>query len=226
MSALPSFLTGNTGNIQGLDELIRRQERLQDEAREANESRYQNTLAELSRQGIQSKADVRRGVAEEKGGITQGLIDRGLGSSTVLDSLMNRSEERGQREATRIDESVADRRAGVMERRFDEYPNLDFIGQLIQQMMQGRGQQQRTHTTVGGAPGGGGSGKAHGGSSSDESGSAGSGGGDSGVGHHENQGSPFHIATAGAVRSWVPPGPDWQLVGKDSDGAGLWKKKG
>lgn len=43
---------------------------------------------------------------------------------------------------------------------------------------------------------------------------------------HWNQGAGFQAGTAGAVRSWVPPGPEWQLVGKDSDGAGLWIKKG
>lgn len=142
----------SAGNIPGLQDLIRRFEQREGEAREANERRYEQTLGDYRRQGFQSKADVRRGVAEEQAQNMQQLISQGLGSSTVLQSLNTRTAERGARESARIDEAVAGNLARVRESRYDEYPDLNSIADLIAQLTAARGSQQRSHTVVGGAP--------------------------------------------------------------------------
>ena len=92
-------------------------------AKRANEQRYQAILNLLRTQGEASKNEVRRSGEEERGAIAQSAIGRGLYNSTVLDSLNNASLERQSRELTKVDESVADRLAGVMERRTDAYPD-------------------------------------------------------------------------------------------------------
>ena len=134
MSTLPS----NTLNIQ---DILRRYEEQSTAANAANETRYQGILSTLQGQGEASKTDIRRGGIEERGQIAQGLTGRGLFNTTVLDSLGTASREREGRESTRIDESVADRMAGVMERRTDQGPDMGLMANLLQMYGQGMGQQ-------------------------------------------------------------------------------------
>lgn len=108
-------------------------------ANTANESRYRGILGVLQNQGATSKQDIQRTGAEERGGITQSMIDRGLYSSSVMDSLKNRSFEAQNRASSAVDESVADRTAGVMERRTDQGPNLGLFSSLLGQAAGGLG---------------------------------------------------------------------------------------
>lgn len=124
-----------------INELMKKYEDQQAAANAANETRYQGILGLLQRQGASSKLDVARSGAAERSDITQSMISRGLYSSTVMDALKNQSLERQDRENTRIDESVADRTAGVMERRTDQGPNLGLYSTLLSQAAAGYGQQ-------------------------------------------------------------------------------------
>lgn len=124
-----------------IDDLMRRYDEQQKAANSANENRYGQILQTLKGQGEASKADVRRGGADERGQIGQDLIGRGLFNTTVLDSLRGGSREREQRELSRIDESVADRTAGVMERRTDQGPNMGMFADLLRSIGQGQGAQ-------------------------------------------------------------------------------------
>lgn len=111
----------------------------QDKANNANETRYQGILSTLQNQGASAKADVARAGGEERAGIMQGSIDRGLFNTSVLDSLNNNSYQAQNRENTRIDESVADRTAGVMERRTDQGPDMGLYAGLLQSAASGMG---------------------------------------------------------------------------------------
>lgn len=106
----------------------------QKKAQQANEQRYQAVLNLLRTQGMASKDEVRRSGEEERGAIAQSSIGRGLYNSSVLDSLNNLSLERQSRANTAVDESVANRMAGVMESKVDEYPNMGPYSQLFQQL--------------------------------------------------------------------------------------------
>lgn len=124
-------------------------------ANSANESRYQGILGTLRGQGQASKLDVQRAGAEERGGIEQSMINRGLYSSTVMDALKNRSRESEGRQSAAIDESVADRTAGVMERRTDQGPNLGLFASLLQNAASGYGLQSGGAAGAGSVPRGG-----------------------------------------------------------------------
>lgn len=125
-----------------LSSIMDQYQKQQADANAANETRYRDILKTLEGQGAASKRDVAMGGREERGEISQDLISRGLFNTSTLDSLRNRSRERESRENTRIDESVADRRAGVMERRTDQGPNAGLFAQLLQSIGQGQGAQQ------------------------------------------------------------------------------------
>ncbi len=196
---------GNFGNLGGgspmnLKDLLSQIQAQRDEANKANEGRFQNILGLLKNQGISSKEDVRRGGIEERGNIQQQLISQGLGGSTALQALQGRSRERQQRESTRIDESVANRIAGVTERRTDRGPDVGAFAQLLQSFGQGVGNQGGLNpdntTFAGGAGsgrgggGGGGGGGSSGGSGNQSRRAGGGGGGSSGgrVGTFRNSG--------------------------------------
>lgn len=125
-----------------LSSIMGKYDEQQKAANQANELRYQDILKTLKGQGESSKRDIAMGGREERADISQDLIGRGLFNTTTLDALKNRSREREGRESTRIDESVADRTAGVMERRTDQGPNAGLFAQLLQSIGQGQGAQQ------------------------------------------------------------------------------------
>lgn len=125
-----------------LSSIMSKYDEQQKAANQANELRYQDILKTLEGQGTAAKRDVAMSGREERADIGQDLIGRGLFNTTTLDALRNRSREREVRENTRIDESVADRRAGVMERRTDQGPNAGLFAQLLQSIGQGQGAQQ------------------------------------------------------------------------------------
>lgn len=130
----------------------------QDRANQANETRYGDILNTLRDQGTTAKADVQRSGQAERGDITQDAISRGLYSTSVLDTLRNASREREGREMARIDETVANQRAGVMERRTDQGPNAGLYSQLLTSQASADQAGRRGTTTVGAMSGGGGGG--------------------------------------------------------------------
>lgn len=127
----------------------------QNRANAANETRYQGTLATLEGQGQSAKTDIARGGQQERGGITQDAINRGLYSTSVLDSLKGESYGREARQSAAVDESVANQRAGVMERRTDQGPDAGFYANLISQQAAGEAGSQRSFNTIGAQSGGG-----------------------------------------------------------------------
>lgn len=200
-----------------IDELIQGLQEDRESANQANEGRYQQILGLLeerrrtaanqlnrtgqflydrigrvsdllSESGRGAKRDARRRSAERGAGNVQGLIDRGLFNSTVLNALQRREGEQLGRELEDVDERVATQRAGTemettgdlarfmqdrvameagltgdkagaIERRSDVGPDIGQYANLIAQYGQARGSQQTGRSHyTRGASGGGGSG--------------------------------------------------------------------
>ncbi|MGD9631415.1 MAG: hypothetical protein AB7V18_19420 [Pyrinomonadaceae bacterium] len=144
----------------------------------ANEDRYKQSIGLLAGQGQSSKLEARRQSQEGFAGDTQSLISRGLGNTTVLDSARRRRDEDYQRAAQSIDESVADRVSGVVERRTDQAPNYGAFTDLLREQAmseaQNKAQSKKTKSLIIGPKGsGGGAGGSGGGGGNSYSGGGG-----------------------------------------------------
>lgn len=128
----------------------------QDEARAANEQRYENILggyqdrydramSQLQGVGEQQRTDLNRRYNSNKGEIATSLVARGMSNSTVKDNLeagnererdnsLNRLEESLTRERLGYDTQLRDDQLKFMERRNDTYPDLNQLLQLAQMM--------------------------------------------------------------------------------------------
>lgn len=109
-----------------------------------NEKRYNDIIALLGDQGKASRVEVKRSGEEERDKAKSSLVSRGMYSTSLLDTLNNASYEREGRAQTAIDEAVANRVAGVMERRTDAAPDSDVAAlaqTLGQSLFTGRGGQ-------------------------------------------------------------------------------------
>lgn len=93
--------------------------RAQKKANRANEARYRQILGLLQGQGSAAKQEIAMQEGEARAGLGANLLQRGMTGSSAYDAAMNDLRERGQRQRTAIDESVANRVAGVMENRTD-----------------------------------------------------------------------------------------------------------
>lgn len=108
-----------------------------DEAKAANEQRYQDILKGYEQQGQQAVADVNSAydAAESRG--AQDLVSSGLAGTTVLPSMRAGIAKQKTAAVGRLKESLLADRLGFMERRTDQYPDYSQLLQLA--MLQGRG---------------------------------------------------------------------------------------
>lgn len=147
-AAAPAAPSGGLGDLKlvggklDFNSIIKAYQGQQDKANAANESRYTGILDTLKGQGASSKTDIARSGGEERAGIRQDAIDRGLFNTSVLNSMENQSYDSERRQNQAVDESVADRTAGVMERRTDQGPDAGMFGQLLSQAAAGIGAPQ------------------------------------------------------------------------------------
>lgn len=149
-----SALGGGNGNLlQLLLQLVGQSNGGRDEARQANESRYQDTLkllADARARGLdsldsmsgQQVADANKAYDDKRKNLIADLADRGLGGSTKRiavesmtqrerDAAVNRIKDTLLQNRNATDLGFTDRAAGVMERRTDAYPAPTDIGALI-----------------------------------------------------------------------------------------------
>jgi hypothetical protein len=115
-AANPYLMLGSVG-LAGLGGIMGG--RAQKKANRANEARYRQILALLQGQGSAAKQEIAMQEGEARAGLGANLLQRGMTGSSAYDAAMNDLRERGQRQRTAIDESVANRTAGVMENRTD-----------------------------------------------------------------------------------------------------------
>lgn len=201
----------------------------QDAANAANENRYQGILDLIRNTGAQSRRDVTRGVREEQGTNLQQMISQGLGNTTAVQAINNRSAERGQREISRINDQVAMNLAGVMERRTDQGPNSGAIAAYEGQAAQGNAQGGRSFSFMGGAPGGAG-GFGGGGQQPQNNGGGGGGGGGGAAGptsytnpNGGRRSAPARSRPCGYIKNegcTLPDGSTWMRGGGGGGSSG------
>jgi len=115
-----------------LNDIMRRFEAAQLAANQANEKRYQDILASLSGMGTAARTRVAQQKTQAQGGADQDLISRGLGNTTIRQSVQRGIASDAELANQSIDEQVTGMRAGVMERRNDTGPDLSMYANLLQ----------------------------------------------------------------------------------------------
>jgi hypothetical protein len=161
----PAF--GNGGSSQNainlLLQLVGQSSAGRDEARQANESRYNDilellgslrgrTLDDLQNMGQQQIADTNESYDNKRKELITDLADRGLSGSTKRiavesmtkrerDAAVNRIKDALVANRTAADERLTTNATGVMERRSDPYPDTSNIGAIVTQLagLLGRG---------------------------------------------------------------------------------------
>lgn len=150
-------------------------------ANQANQQRYQQAIGLVAGTGEGAKNRIRRSTRIGKSRDQQSLIDRGLFSTTITDSLSRQRDRDMQEQFTQVDDSIADRIASIIQSRTDRGPDLGLFAQLLQQQAQaeesGRRPKGRTNAVIPALPGpqmGGGAGGGAGGGFTGSTGGGGS----------------------------------------------------
>lgn len=142
--------------LQLLTQLINQNQGAQNEARQANESRYQDilklfgdnrqrTLDSLNSLSNQQVADANKSYNDQQNNLITDLANRGLSGSTKRiavtdatkrerDAAVNRIQDTLKQNVANADLGFTDRATGVMERRSDPYPQQQNIGALVSQL--------------------------------------------------------------------------------------------
>jgi len=158
-----------------IDELMQLFTSGQDAANQANQGRYRDIMRQLNRTSRQTgrtyrragqltrrlgrsgRRDINRQAGEASASMLQSMIDRGLGSTTITDSLQRQIDRDANEARQSLNEQVQGQRAGIlmsqagsqermggliaqmMENRTDQGPDSALIAQLMSQLGQGQG---------------------------------------------------------------------------------------
>lgn len=123
----PQANTGLLGQIGGQ---LKSQ---QDAANAANEARYQKLLGLSEQFGMTQRRNNNELTQRELASGQSSLISRGLGNSTVVDSVRQGILRQGQDRKMDINQKVAEIQMGPIERRTDQQPNLGMYASLLGQ---------------------------------------------------------------------------------------------
>lgn len=122
----------NTGQIgSGLSRLIGNYNRAYQEAKTANEARYQQALGILNQNTGQRLADIRSDAGSERAAIFQRLARSGLGASSVGNVEAAGVSRRMQSALNTASDELASTKVGLIERRQDPYPDQGSLAELI-----------------------------------------------------------------------------------------------
>jgi hypothetical protein len=102
-----------------------------DEARAANEERYQTILKSYDTYGEAQKADILQRGQELQGELTQSMISRGLGATSANLAPAGAIQRGVERDIGLLGDRLTEMRAGVMERRSDTYPDYAMMANLL-----------------------------------------------------------------------------------------------
>lgn len=126
------------------EELIRQYRTDEEKSKLASEQRYQAALGQLDILGQAGKTRIGRQTARQQAAATQGLITRGLGSTTITSAARRGIASDAEFQRQQLEESVAMQKAGIMERRTDVGPDLGMFANLLQMASQDRDSGQQT----------------------------------------------------------------------------------
>ncbi len=114
-----------TPQLTPLQQLQQEYQKELDAAKSANEGRYQQLLRELKGSGEQEAKDIRAGWAGRATQGQQDLVSRGLSASTIAPTMAAGYQREENADIGRLNERLRERRLGIIERRSDEYPDLN-----------------------------------------------------------------------------------------------------
>jgi len=125
-----------SGSPSGLQDIIKQLQQAQTAANTANEQRYQDILGLYGNLG--QAGMTRIGQAEQQGQAqsTQDLTSRGLGNTTITGAMSRGISGEAELQRQQLQEGVAMQKAGVMERRTDQGPDMSMYANLIGQAAQ------------------------------------------------------------------------------------------
>lgn len=104
----------------------------ENEAKAANESRYQQILAGYDTLGQQGRKDIDQQYKNMSGTGYASLVNRGLAGTTIAPTMMAGYAKAANADRSRLTEALAAQKYGFMERRTDTYPDLGQFASLIQ----------------------------------------------------------------------------------------------
>lgn len=134
---LSGLISGGTG----LMDIVKQLQAAQTAANKANEERYQDILKQY--EGLGQAGMTRIGQAEQQAQAksTQDLTSRGLGNTTVTGAMSRGISSDAELQRQQLQEGVAEKKAGVMERRTDQGPDMGVYANLLAQASKSQAQQ-------------------------------------------------------------------------------------
>jgi len=129
-------LTGGGGDVQ---DIIAQMQEAQDAANAANEARYQEMLGQFEGLGETGRARIQEQTAQQQASTAQDLTSRGLGGTTIGSAMSRGIAREGESATQELGERVAMQKAGAMERKTDQGPDMGMFANLISAMSQGQG---------------------------------------------------------------------------------------
>lgn len=105
--------------------------KLQDKANAENEARYQQLLALANQFGTTATQQNTDLTNNQLGSTQQSLISRGLGNTTIQDSMLAGVRRRGQQAQNAINEQTARQKADIIQNRTDKAPDMGLYASLL-----------------------------------------------------------------------------------------------
>lgn len=133
-----------SGSPAGLQDIIKQLQAAQTSANEANEKRYQDILGLYGNLGQAGMTRIGQQEQQAQAKSTQDLTSRGLGNTTVTGAMTRGIASDAELSRQQLQEGVAMQKAGVMERRTDQGPDMGMYASLIA----GAAKQPSGNTTI------------------------------------------------------------------------------
>jgi hypothetical protein len=120
----------------GLMDIIKQLQGAQDAANTANEKRYQETLGQFDTLGQAGMTRIGQAEQQAQAKSTQDLTNRGLGNTTITSAASRGVSNDAELQRQQLQEGVAAQKAGVMERKTEQGPDMSLYANLISQAAQ------------------------------------------------------------------------------------------
>jgi len=124
--------------------LVNEYNKAYNEAKTANETRYNQMLGLIDQNTGQRMSDVRSDYMRNGSDIMQQLARLGMSNTTVAPTMQFGNQREMQSALDRTSDELMGTRLGVMERRTDAYPDLSAVAALASQL---KGQQKTVGST-------------------------------------------------------------------------------
>lgn len=125
-------LTPTFSYQRAMQDIMSKYQASMNEARTANEDRYNQLLGLNSAAGDQATQDINRQYSNLQAQQGQSLASRGLAGTTILPTVQAGVERNRSAALASEQERLRQERMGIIERRNDTYPELSYYGAMMQ----------------------------------------------------------------------------------------------